>query len=126
MDKNNGKETICQDYCQWLIVQSIVTINDEGNNLSKPKHKVSTQKQYISGTINYFEKKYKSIEILKESKRNESGTWYSEMKMGHDMKASARFISAGLAISSRTKNIRREVVIDICRYLVRLNTMDGF
>ena len=51
--------------------------------------------------------------MLKESKRNESGTWYSEIKMGHDMKASARFISAGFAISSSTKNIRREVVIDI-------------
>ena len=46
--------------------------------------------------------------------------------MGHDMKASARFISAGLAISSRTKNIRREVVIDVCRYLARLNIMDRF
>ena len=64
--------------------------------------------------------------MLKESKRNESGTWYSERKMGHNMKALARFISAGLAISSRTKNIRREVVIDICRYLARLNTIDGF
>ena len=66
------------------------------------------------------------IEMLKESKRNESGFWYSEMKMGHDIKVSARFISAGLVISSRTKNIRREVVIDRCRYLARLNTMDGF
>ena len=59
--------------------------------------------------------------MLKESKRNESGTWYSEMKIGHDMKASAR-----LAISSMTKNIRREVVIDIYRHLARLNTMYGF
>ena len=64
--------------------------------------------------------------MLKESKRNESETWYSEMKTGHDMKASARFISAGLAISYRTQNIRREIVIDICRYLARLNTMNGF
>ena len=36
MDKNNGIETICQDYCQCLIAQSIVTIDDEGNNVSKP------------------------------------------------------------------------------------------
>ena len=64
--------------------------------------------------------------MLKESKRSESGSWYSEIKIGHDMKALARFISAGLAISSRTKNIRREVVIDMCRYLARLSTMDGF
>ena len=28
MYKNNGIETICQDYCQWLIVQSIETIDD--------------------------------------------------------------------------------------------------
>ena len=126
MDKNNGIETICQDYCQWLIAQSIVTIDCEGNTISNPKHKVGTQKQYIGGTITFLEKKYKNIEMLKEPKRNESGTWYSEMKMGHDMKVSARFLSAGLAISSRTKNIRREVVIDICRYLARLNTMDGF
>ena len=46
--------------------------------------------------------------------------------MDHEMKASVRFVSAGLATSSRTKNIRREVVIDICRYLARLNTMGGF
>ena len=64
--------------------------------------------------------------MLKKSKRNESGSWYSEIKMRHDMKVSARFISAGLAISSRTKNIRRKVVTDICRYLARLNTMNGF
>ena len=126
LDKVNGIESICQDYCQWLISQSIVTIDDGGNTISKPKHKVGTQKQYIGGTIKFLEKKYKNIEMLKESKRNESGTWYSEMKMGHDMKASARFISAGLAISSRTTNIRREVVIAICRYLARLNTMYRF
>ena len=109
-----------------MIIQSIVTIDDEGNNVSKPKYKVGTQKQYISGTIKFLEKKYKNIEILKESKRNESETWYSEMKMRYDMKASVRFISAGLAISSRTTNVRREVVIDICRYLTRLNTLGGF
>ena len=74
MNKNNGIETICQDYCQQLITQSIVTIDDEGNNVSKPKYKVGTQKQYISGTIKFLEKKYKNKEMLKESKRNESGT----------------------------------------------------
>ena len=64
--------------------------------------------------------------MLKESKRNESGTWYSELKMGHGIKASATFLSGGLAILSRTTNIRKKVVIDICRYLAKLNTMDGF
>ena len=44
MDKNNGIETLCQDYGQWLIAQSIKTIDDEGNCVSKPKHKVGTQK----------------------------------------------------------------------------------
>ena len=44
MDRNNGIQTICQDYCQLLIAQSIVTIYDEGNNVSKLKHKVGTQK----------------------------------------------------------------------------------
>ena len=42
------------------------------------------------------------------------------------MKVSVIFISAGLAISFRIKKFRREVVIDICRYLARLNIMDGF
>ena len=55
-----------------MIAQSIVTIDNEGNNVSKPKLKVGTQKQYISGTIIFLKKKYKSIEMLKESKRNES------------------------------------------------------
>ena len=47
IDKVNGIEMICQEYCQWMIVQSFLTIDDEGNTVSKPKHKVSTQKQYI-------------------------------------------------------------------------------
>ena len=86
MDKNNGIGTICQDYCQWLIAQSIVTIDNKGNTVSKHKHKVSTQKQYISGTIKFLEKKYNNIEMSKESKRNESEIWDSEMKMWHDIK----------------------------------------
>ena len=126
LDKVNGIETICQDYFQWLIVQSIVAIDDEGNTFSKPQHKVGTHKQYTGGSIKILEKKFKNIGMLKESKRNTSGTWYSKLKMRHGMKASARFISAGLAISSRTKTIRIEVVIDICRCLARLNTMGGF
>ena len=64
--------------------------------------------------------------MSKESKRNESEIWDSEMKMWHGIKASTIFISAGLAISFRTINIRREIVIDICRYLARLNSMDDF
>ena len=36
-------------------------------------HKVGTQKQWIGGTIKYLEKKYTNIEMLKESKKNESG-----------------------------------------------------
>ena len=51
-----------------------VTIDDEGNTVSKAKHKVDTQKQYISWTIKFLEKKYENIEMLKESKRKESGT----------------------------------------------------
>ena len=40
MGKNNSIETICENCCQWWIAQSIVTIDDEGNNASKYKHKV--------------------------------------------------------------------------------------
>ena len=57
-----------------MIAQSIEAIDDEGNNMSKSKHKVGNQKQYISGTIKFLENKYENIEMLKESKRNESGT----------------------------------------------------
>ena len=66
-----------------MIAQSIVTIDCEGNTVSNPKHKMDTQKQYINGSIKFLEKKFKNIEILKESKRNESGIWYSDMKMGY-------------------------------------------
>ena len=38
-------------------------------------------------------------------KRNESRSWYSKLKMGHVMKAPAKFISAGLVISSRIKTL---------------------
>ena len=69
---------------------------------------MDTQKQYINGSIKFLEKKFKNIEMLKESNRNESVTWYSEMKIGRDMKISARFISGGLAISSRIKKILEE------------------
>ena len=115
-DKVNGIVTMFQYYCQWLIVQYIVTIYDEGNSVSKPKHKVATQKQYLSGTIKCLEKKFKNIEMK----------LVQQTEIGHEIKAPARFISAGLAILQRTKNIGREVVIDICRYLARFNTLDEF
>ena len=97
-------------------MQYIVTIYDEGNSVSKPKHKVGTQKQCLSGTIKCLEKKFKNIE-MKLVQRTE---------MGHEIKVPARFISAGLAILQRNKNIGREVMIDICRYLAWFNTLDGF
>ena len=70
LDKVNGTETMFQDYYQWLIVQSIVPIDDEANIVSKTKHKLSTQRQYLSETIKFLKKKFKSIEMIKETKRN--------------------------------------------------------
>ena len=62
LDKANGIETMFQDYYQSLIVQSIVIIDDEGNSVSKPKHKVGTHKQYLSGTIKFLKKTFKNME----------------------------------------------------------------
>ena len=114
------------DHISRLLSMTIVAIDEEKNNVSKPNTQVGTMKQYISGKIKFLEKRYKNIEILKERKRSEYRSWYSELKIKCEMKASARFLSVGLAISLRTKNIRIIVLIDVSRDVARLNTFDGF
>ena len=78
--------------------------------MSNIKHKVGTQKQYLSWIITFLENIFKNIEMLKETKRNKSGSLYSEL----------------ISYIIKDHNIRREIVIDICRYLARLNTLNGF
>ena len=65
--------------------------------MSRSKHKVGTQKEGLSGTIKFLEKvqKYRNV----KGNENESGSWNSELKIGHEMKALAKFILAGLAMS---------------------------
>ena len=86
MGRGNLVRTVSTCSCGAEFSPTLLMDIEEGSDHSGNSFfgcKSPTQKQYISGSIKFLEKKFKNIEMLKESKRNESGTWYSDMKMGH-------------------------------------------